>query len=1162
MTLDTAVDRSQAFRVVGTAQVLKIPIQHVNGQNVVYWESIEQVFPGFRCVKKADVAVPPCIPSFPGVILDVVLSSASENAPTDSFVRKPSLAPTATLTTAPDVGQNNALAGAQTDPSNEDKFIEDLQVTPGVAETPNRNIITNGPLARPSVASTSSSPQVETTSKIVLSFIDSLKRASEKAKNSDGPLCRKEFNAVMSRMLKLQESSDTKQREMVELQRASNAKQNEILRLQDEMKQLALVHHEETTQMQQRALDQMAVLQSRVQAVLTQTYELHEYPIPRLFIVLPQYPSGWDLLKPFTEKYRLYFLCECGEHTKTASSSKSRTPHEIHLAKHEGYEVTRPTAFFRQYGPYILTILKMLKYSLSVASVAVPAVAHLVNADALNHTAKSLEHLQKCIGPGMDQVIGRIEKDAVDELEPIKHFSDQVENKEALEGADLRKLETFLKDKDGYKVLGNLYRTVTDEGHVKWVCMDHFRENYNQTAAEVFQRAVTALGGSFDENNGLVQVKIGSRESANELYLALEKARSVYELDITLNWACTGTDVQALESALKKSVVAVLHLDLRQFQPSLTNKFSPIPTRYEVLSRILQPLNMKSVHIVLPRSLIKLSNFSPKRPPHLRKLSFEMVVGSNFRVHAETLETESTRTTLYRLGSSVGLNGAEALSKALKTNSTLTTLDFSSITIGDNGAQALSEALKTNSTLTTLDLKDNSIGDSGTQALAEALKTNATLTSLNLEDNSFGPDGVRALAEALTTNSTLITLSLQGNLINVFTSSGTMALAEALKTNSTLTTLNLQHNSIGRRGTQALAEALKTNTTLTTLNLQRNMIGSSDTQALAEALKTNSTLTTLNLQRNLVGDTGAQALAKALRTNSALSTLYLGINQIENYGAKALAGALQTNSTLTTLYLTDNKIEDGGAKALADALKANSTLTTLDLRENSIGSDGAMALAEVLQTNLALTTLILDNNFIGSYGAMALAKALKTNSTVTTLDLGHNSIGVTEARAFSEVLMINSTLTTLDLGYSTAFGSEGAQVLSEALDVNSTLTTLQLWGSMIGDNGAKALSKALTSNSTLSTLHLSNNSIGFNGAHALSELLKINSTLTTLNLSRNNIDDDGAKALADTLKTNSTLTTLYLRDNSIGSDGAKALAESLKSNSTVTIYGVPGLAKT
>ncbi|KAF9945136.1 hypothetical protein BGZ72_001623 [Mortierella alpina] len=586
--------------------------------------------------------------------------------------------------------------------------------------------------------------------------------------------------------------------------------------------------------MQQRALDQLFLLQSRVQAVLTQSYELHEYPIPRLFIVLPQYPSGWDILKPFTDKYRLYFLCECGEHTKAAGSN-NKIPHEIHLAKHEGYEIARPTNFFQQYGPYVLTILKMLRFSVSVASIAVPAVAHLINADALDYAAKGLQHLKDCIEPGMDQVISKIEKDSVDEGEPVGNFADQMKNKEALEGADMRKLETFLKDKDGNKVLGNLYRTVTDEGHVKWVCMNHYRENYNKTAADAFRRAIDAIGGSFDENNGLVKAKLGSRVSANQLYLALENARSVYELNIILDWACTGSDLQALQDALKKSAVSILRLDIQQFRQSLSNKLSPVPTRYEILDCIMSPPSMKSIHIVLPKDLIKLSNFTPTRPPNLRKLSFEMIFGSNIRIHihAEMLDTGSTLTTLNLTSKSIASNRGQALSETLKTNSTPTTLNLYSNSMGSNGAQALSEALKTNSTLVKLNLQSNAIGSNGAQALSEALKTNSTLTTLSLLDNSIG-------------------------------SKGAQALSEALKTNSTLTTLDLRINSIRDKGTQALSEALKTNSTLTTLDLRINSIGDNGAQALAAALKTNSTLTRLNFAENKIGDNGAQALAKVM----------------------------------------------------------------------------------------------------------------------------------------------------------------------------------------------------------------------------------------------------------------------------------------------------------
>ncbi|KAG0250646.1 hypothetical protein BGZ95_007134, partial [Linnemannia exigua] len=305
------MDQTQSFRLIGSSQIRRIPIQHMDGQNVVSWESIEQVFPGVKCVKNADVAVPRCIQYFPGVVLDVVLSSTSESIPVDSSVGTPSMVPTATLNPALTVDQTDAPAFT----SSEDKSIEDLKVTSALADMPIGGIGIRRPSTSPSILPPSSSSKVETASKTALSFIEALKRASEKAKDSDGPHHRKEFNAMMHRMFQLQEASDAKQEEMVKLQResdakqdemvklqrASDAKQEEIIRLQDEMKQLALDHHEETKQMQQRALDQLSVLHSRVQAVLTQTYELHEYPIPRLFIVLPQYPSGWDILEPFTD---------------------------------------------------------------------------------------------------------------------------------------------------------------------------------------------------------------------------------------------------------------------------------------------------------------------------------------------------------------------------------------------------------------------------------------------------------------------------------------------------------------------------------------------------------------------------------------------------------------------------------------------------------------------------------------------------------------------------------------------------------------------------------------------------------------------------------------------------------------------------------------------
>jgi hypothetical protein len=327
---------------------------------------------------------------------------------------------------------------------------------------------------------------------------------------------------------------------MKQLQEQAISSQEDVKQVQEQ----ALSNQEEMQVMHQQALGQLAVLQSRVQAVLTQTYELHEYPIPRLFVVLPQAPSRLDAAKPFSNKFRLYFLCECGEHTKPIGSN-TEISHTIHFAKHEGYEIAQPSKFFQQYGHYVLTILKMLKFGLSVAGLAVPAISLLITSDIGDQNAGGLQHLMGKLEPEMDSMISWMDKVPevlMNEGEAVDEFTEQMEKMEALEGADIRMLDVFLKNKDENKVLANLYRTTTDKGHVKWVCIDHYRMNYQENSAKEFQRVLDSVGGSFDENTGRVEVKLESRMSAEVFFWHWERR----DLFTSLISTCTGTGLHVI----------------------------------------------------------------------------------------------------------------------------------------------------------------------------------------------------------------------------------------------------------------------------------------------------------------------------------------------------------------------------------------------------------------------------------------------------------------------------------------------------------------------------------------------------------------------------------------------------------------------------------------
>ncbi|KAF9142853.1 hypothetical protein BGX30_002043 [Mortierella sp. GBA39] len=338
-------------------------------------------------------------------------------------------------------------------------------------------------------------------------------------------------------------------------------------------------------QMQRQALDRLAVIQNRVQAILVQNYELHEYPIPRLFIVLPKDPARWDPIRLVQNKFRLFFLCECGEHTRLCRNNSNMNPsgnmqqHHIHLAKHEGYDIETPTEFFRRYGPYILDMLNMIKYGAMVAGLTVPALVPLKMTATVDQLKDSLNHFSYNIEPSVNQAINYLQSLPTAQ-NPRKGGLAQdtdksrayVDGLEALEGADLRRLGTFLKDRDSFQVLGNLYRTVTSEGHVKWVCLDHYRSSYNTAAMKELIDLVQVNGGSFEEHIGRVEISLSSSTIAGQFYRTMERGRFIHELKVALTWETTVNDLKALRDTVHRSNLHYLDLSCTN-APSMTAMF-------------------------------------------------------------------------------------------------------------------------------------------------------------------------------------------------------------------------------------------------------------------------------------------------------------------------------------------------------------------------------------------------------------------------------------------------------------------------------------------------------------------------------------------------------------------------------------------------------------
>ncbi|KAG0330565.1 hypothetical protein BGZ99_000036 [Dissophora globulifera] len=339
-----------------------------------------------------------------------------------------------------------------------------------------------------------------------------------------------------------------------ELRIAQN-KLEQIKSEQQDMHKELMEKQQQLNESQQQAMDRLALIQNRVHAVITQTYELHEYSIPRLFIILPKERRKRDKFsKPFSKMFRLYFLCECGAHTKTEGSKIS---HQIHLAKHDGYDIEKPDEFIEKYGSYVLTILQMVKYGFIAAGVALPALGHIKIIEGIDAIRRKLDIPKATIGSLIDESISFISEQTANTADRINLALDgmELDKQEVLEGANLRQLKSYLKVNDASRVLGNMYRIVTMEGHVKWVCMDHYNDIHELSAIKGLREIVQAMGGNFVVEEGSITVKTDSSIQAEQFYAALVKARCAQLLNIELNWEVTQEDLQALATAATKARV-------------------------------------------------------------------------------------------------------------------------------------------------------------------------------------------------------------------------------------------------------------------------------------------------------------------------------------------------------------------------------------------------------------------------------------------------------------------------------------------------------------------------------------------------------------------------------------------------------------------------------
>ncbi|KAF9437528.1 hypothetical protein BGZ76_000402 [Entomortierella beljakovae] len=317
-------------------------------------------------------------------------------------------------------------------------------------------------------------------------------------------------------------------------------------------------------ELQQQASERLADIQDKVQEILVQNYDVYDYPIPRLFIILPSDRLKWDSVNIFENKFRLFFLCECGEHTRGNQGNK--ISHHIHLPEHTGYDIENPAEFFKYFGNHVMTLLNMLKYGVAVDGYTTQAL--IPTNPRLSSEGLHLEQPEDFINSlerGVERALEFLEcmsiKGQLTPPPPKARTSVQLKPTTGrMDISEMKRLGAYLVIEDSKQVLGDLHRVVTPNGYAKWICGDHYREMHSSQAMKELSEATRMNYGSFNEHFGRANVVLTTSSAASSFYKLAERCKFIQELRIELSFDVSIGDLKNLRDSLLKTGIAFVDL--------------------------------------------------------------------------------------------------------------------------------------------------------------------------------------------------------------------------------------------------------------------------------------------------------------------------------------------------------------------------------------------------------------------------------------------------------------------------------------------------------------------------------------------------------------------------------------------------------------------------
>ncbi|KAK3819378.1 MAG: hypothetical protein JOS17DRAFT_777960 [Linnemannia elongata] len=114
----------------------------------------------------------------------------------------------------------------------------------------------------------------------------------------------------------------------------------------------------------------------------------------------------------------------------------------------------------------------------------------------------------------------------------------------AVDGADLRRLKTFLSEEDADKACSKIYKIITESSQVNWVCFCNYRQLNREAALSSFLQSAVNNGSAYDVQLGKFSVSLKSSAAAQDFFSRLRtQAPTITALKVTLDWSFNPTDL-------------------------------------------------------------------------------------------------------------------------------------------------------------------------------------------------------------------------------------------------------------------------------------------------------------------------------------------------------------------------------------------------------------------------------------------------------------------------------------------------------------------------------------------------------------------------------------------------------------------------------------------